>query len=264
VIINPGNPTGNCLNVDNMRDVVRFCHRQRLLLLADEVYQENVYLPEKQFHSFKKVLKGMGQPFAEQQELISFHSVSKGFTGECGRRGGYMELCNVLPSAREQLYKMASVALCPNLDGQVMVDLMVLPPQPGSPSHQQYVRERDAIIASLKRRALLVAASLNRLQGVTCNNAEGAMYLFPRISLPPVAVLAAKSAGKSPDTFYCLELLNSTGLVVVPGSGFGQRDSTYHFRITVLPSEDKIKSVLARLAEFHAAFISKYQSTARL
>lgn len=50
--------------------------------MADEVYQENVYIRERlQFNSFKKVLKSMG-PKYDETELVSFHSVSKGFTGE--------------------------------------------------------------------------------------------------------------------------------------------------------------------------------------
>lgn len=34
----------------------------------------------------------------------------------------------------------------------------------------------------------------------------------------------------APDMFYCMELLEETGICVVPGSGFGQRAGTYHFR----------------------------------
>jgi len=33
-----------------------------------------------------------------------------------------------------------------------------------------------------------------------------------------------------PDAMYCYELLEETGICVVPGSGFGQRQGTYHFR----------------------------------
>lgn len=48
------------------------------------------------------------------------------------------------------------------------------------------------------------------------------MYAFPQIRLPQKAIDAAKKQGKSPDSFYCLELLDNTGICVVPGSGFGQ------------------------------------------
>ena len=68
------------------------------------------------------------------------------------------------------------------------------------------------------------------LDGVSCNEAQGALYLFPQISLPDKALKAAEDAGKAPDAFYCLELLKETGICVVPGSGFGQKDGTLHFR----------------------------------
>lgn len=48
------------------------------------------------------------------------------------------------------------------------------------------------------------------------------MYLFPRIQLPNKAIKAAEAAKKAPDAYYVIRLLNATGIVVVPGSGFGQ------------------------------------------
>ena len=55
VVINPGNPTGNSLPLENMKDVVRFCSKHNLVLMADEVYQENIYDSARPFYSFKKV-----------------------------------------------------------------------------------------------------------------------------------------------------------------------------------------------------------------
>jgi alanine transaminase len=51
--------------------------------------------------------------------LVSFHSISKGVSGECGRRGGYYEAVNIQPEVMEQIYKMASISLCPPVTGQV-------------------------------------------------------------------------------------------------------------------------------------------------
>ena len=42
VIINPGNPTGSVLSRENIENVVKFAHREKLFVFADEVYQ--VYL----------------------------------------------------------------------------------------------------------------------------------------------------------------------------------------------------------------------------
>ena len=71
------------------------------------------------------------------------------------------------------------------------------------------------------------------------------MYAFPQITLPPKAIVAAKAAGKVPDTFYALALLEETGIVVVPGSGFGQVEGTWHFRTTFLPPEDEMSAARA-------------------
>jgi aspartate/methionine/tyrosine aminotransferase len=81
VVINPGNPTGQCLNEENMKDIIKFIHKNKLLLMADEVYQENVYAENSRFTSFRKVLLSMG-PEYEDAQLISFNSISKGFFGE--------------------------------------------------------------------------------------------------------------------------------------------------------------------------------------
>lgn len=42
VVINPGNPTGQCLGADNQAEIVRFCEQHGLVLIADEVYQVRV------------------------------------------------------------------------------------------------------------------------------------------------------------------------------------------------------------------------------
>ena len=73
-VINPGNPTGNCLPVDNMQQIVQFCADRKLILMADEVYQTNIY-GSVPFTSFKKVATEMSSDVA----LVSFHSTSKGF-----------------------------------------------------------------------------------------------------------------------------------------------------------------------------------------
>uniref|UniRef100_A0A2N9G9I1 alanine transaminase n=1 Tax=Fagus sylvatica TaxID=28930 RepID=A0A2N9G9I1_FAGSY len=225
VVINPGNPTGQVLAEKNQRDIVEFCRKEGLVLLADEVYQENVYVPEKTFHSFKKISRSMG---VEDISLVSFQSVSKGYHGECGKRGGYMEITGFSPDV-------------------------------GDESYDSYCAEKEGILSSLKRRAKALEDALNNLEGVSCNKAEGAMYLFPRVDLPQKAIKAAESVKTVPDAFYCRRLLNETGIVVVPGSGFGQVPGTWHFRCTILPQEDKIPAIVSRLTDFHKRFMDEFR-----
>ncbi|KAI9358815.1 pyridoxal phosphate-dependent transferase [Pilaira anomala] len=259
VIINPGNPTGQCLSEQNIREIIHFCHEERIVLLADEVYQTNIYQPERRpFHSIKKVLMSMGPEYSEQ-ELFSFHSTSKGMIGECGRRGGYFECTNIDPEILDQVYKISSISLCPNVHGQIMVDLMTNPPVEGDVSYPQYKAEIDDIYQSLRRRAIKLSKCFNNLEGVTCNEAEGAMYLFPRIRLPKKAIEAAKEKKMTADSFYALDMLNTTGVCVIPGSGFGQEEGTYHFRSTFLPEEHLFDDFCAGLQDFHKSFMEKYR-----
>lgn len=62
-----------------------------------------------------------------------------------------------------------------------------------------------------------------------------------------------------PDEFYALKLLEATGLVVVPGSGFGQPDPyAFHFRTTFLPPADQLKEVSSAFAHFHYKFLEDF------
>jgi len=265
VIINPGNPTGQCLSLDSMTEIVKLCARENLVLLADEVYQENVYDPSKEFISFKKLVRTMGAGTEAEQEaakavsLVSFHSTSKGFIGECGIRGGYFELDNLIPQVKEQLYKLASLTLCANTHGQITTGLMVNPPRKGEESFAEFEAQSGAILASLKRRANLVSTKLNELEGVSCNAVQGAMYAFPRIDLPDGALRKAREQGMEPDAYYCMAVLKNTGIVIVPGSGFKQAPGTFHFRTTFLPPEAKMESVMSRLAAYHTQFMAEHK-----
>ena len=43
VFINPGNPTGQCLSRQNLEELIQFAYEEKIVLMADEVYQENIY-----------------------------------------------------------------------------------------------------------------------------------------------------------------------------------------------------------------------------
>nr|XP_008524431.1 PREDICTED: alanine aminotransferase 1 [Equus przewalskii] len=238
--------------------VIRFAFEEQLFLMADEVYQDNVYAEGSQFHSFKKVLMEMGPPYAAQQELASFHSVSKGYMGECGFRAGYVEVVNMDAAVQQQMQKLMSVRLCPPVPGQALLHVVVSPPAPSDPSFAQFQAERQAVLAELAAKAKLTEQVFNEAPGIHCNPVQGAMYSFPRVQLPPRAVLRAQELGLAPDMFFCMCLLEETGICVVPGSGFGQREGTYHFRMTILPPVEKLRSLLEKLSQFHAKFTRQY------
>ncbi|CAI7789462.1 unnamed protein product [Closterium sp. NIES-54] len=231
-----------------------------------------------------EVAMSMGEPYASSLELVSFHTVSKGTFGECGQRGGYMEIFNIdegvsigggllshllrdmstctsQNGVSQELYKMSSISLCPNLCGQLMVShsssfwapevytdrrqsiaslLMtsVLNPLPLNPILPGAMYSFPRI--NLPEKALEAAKAAGKVSEFNSAHYQsiasllslllpypippGAMYSFPRINLPEKALEAAKAAGKAADVFYCLRLLEATGITAVPGSGFGQKE----------------------------------------
>ncbi|KAJ4293738.1 alanine transaminase [Collariella sp. IMI 366227] len=258
VIINPGNPTGASLPEEDIRAVLDFARQERLVVMADEVYQTNVFVG--QFISFKRMLRQLQaeQPAAgfESVELVSMHSVSKGMVGECGHRGGYFELVNFDPAVQAEIYKFVSIMLCAPVIGQCLVELMVNPPREGEPSHALYKQEYDGIFNGLRERATALHKAFEQMEGVECGAPQGSMYLFPTIKLPAKAAEAAAAEGRTADEFYCMRLLEATGVCVVPGSGFGQKEGTLHFRTTFLaPGTEWVGSIV----KFHKEFVEKYR-----
>lgn len=258
VVINPGNPTGAVLSVQNIRDIIDVSADNHLVIIADEVYQANVFIGE--FVSFKKVLRQLQQenPGGKYDDvhLASIHSTSKGMIGECGQRGGYMELTGFDAEVEDHIYKLASISLCPVVTGQVLTELMVHPPAAGGESYETFISEYNGIFNTLKHRANVLYQAMRVLEGVEIQEPQGAMYLFPRITIPQKAIDAAKALDEVPDEFYCLQLLEQTGICVIPGSGFGQEEGTFHFRTTFLAPGDEYA---ADLAKFHKAFMDKYR-----
>jgi aspartate/methionine/tyrosine aminotransferase len=262
VVINPGNPTGAVLSRENIEMILHFAREERLAIIADEVYQENVYERDSRFHSFAKVMHEAGD---REVPLFSLHSVSKGFLGECGHRGGYIELRNLPDDVLAQFVKLQSISLCANVSGQIATYLMVSPPREGEESHALYIRERDAILADLKEKAEILGRGINRIEGMHLDVPQGAMYAFVRFQLPPergvdpasMAPEARMEHEARRDSDYCLALLEETGICVVPGSGFGQKPGTLHFRTTFLPPRDEIEDLVSNLGKFHESYVRK-------
>ncbi|WFD20603.1 alanine transaminase [Malassezia caprae] len=270
VVINPGNPTGSCLSKEEIEQVIELAYKEGLVIFADEVYQANVYQNERPFISFRKVLLDLGKSsdprkreMSEIVELVSLHSISKGMTGECGRRGGFFVLNNFDKEVDAQVLKLASLSLCPPAQGQVGVDLLVRPPREGEPSYDLWKQETLSIFETLKGRSELIAKRLGELPGMKVEPAMGAMYVFPRLHLSKSASDAAKKAGKRVDEFYCLQLLEETGICVIPGSGFSfypeylEDGSSYSFfRTTVLAKATE--EMVERFVKFHLHFRERF------
>jgi len=261
-VINPGNPTGSILSENDIRSIIELAVEENLVVIADEVYQENIYSKDHKFTSFKKIACEMGflvESGDTRLQLVSLHSISKGFTGECGLRGGYMELHGFDEDVKAQIYKLASINLCSNTVGQVMVGLMVNPPKVGDKSYGKYCAERNDMLSSLNRRSQALYSLMNSLEGVTCNSIDGALYAFPKLTVPRKAVEMAQQQNCTTDQYYCMEMLQTSGVVLVPGSGFGQKSGNeIHIRTTFLPLEKDFPEVLQLIKSGHQSFMQKH------
>ncbi len=245
VVINPGNPTGAVLDEESVEGVIRFAEKHELVIIADEVYQENVY--GGRFVSFARAIGKRAIP------LLSLHSTSKGFYGECGHRGGYIEARNLPPVSgtkatfTDLLRKQASVNLCSNTVGQLLTYLLVTPPAPG-PVLDRFAEQKERILRDLFDKAAMIREAFGRMEGVACFGRTGAMYLFPRLGKLP--------AGTG-DFDYCMSLLESTGICTVNGEGFGQKPGTSHLRIAFLPSRKVLEEALPRWIAFHNDYVTR-------
>jgi alanine transaminase len=184
-IINPGNPTGASLPAKDIESVLKFAAKNHLVVIADEVYQTNVFIGE--FISFKKALRDLQAASPGEYdhiELASLHSVSKGMVGECGHRGGYFELVGFNEEVAQEIYKFISIQLCPPVLGQCIVEMMVNPPREGDESYALYKKEYDGIFEGLKVRANALYKAFKKMEGVECSEPQVRILLTP-VSRPP-------------------------------------------------------------------------------
>ena len=98
------------------------------------------------------------------------------------------------------------------------------------------------MMEGLARRRTIVMDRLAGASNISCVAPEGAFYAFPRLHIDV------------DDATFCADLMRATGVVVVPGSGFGQRDGTRHLRIVFLPPEDVLAEACDMIAEFAASY----------
>uniref|UniRef100_A0A3B5PXP7 alanine transaminase n=1 Tax=Xiphophorus maculatus TaxID=8083 RepID=A0A3B5PXP7_XIPMA len=206
------------------------------------------------FVSYKRALAEIGAPLSDTVELASFHTASKGLMGECGLRTGYVELVNLDPAVMKYINNLFSTNSCPVL-GQVALDVMVNPPQPGDPSYPLYLKHIRASLAENVRR---VEEVINSFPSFSCQSLEGGAFAFPRVFLPPKAIEKAKEAGLQPDTFYCMRLLEEAGVLFSPGTEYGQMEGTYHISFCIMTPTDTMEEILKRLSTFHKQFMREF------
>lgn len=255
VVINPSNPTGAVLKQEHLYGIIKFAHKHGILLIADEVYQDNVYTGHE-FISLRKAIHAIGSPYNDVS-AVSLHSISKGYLGEGGIRGGYMEFHNIEPGVLKELHKIRDPYNV-NVTGSIVMGILCDPPTYENASKEivdQYNKEKNEILQSLETKVKMTMEMFNQCKGIKCQPINGALYAFPRILLPESVIELAKKEKLTPCEYFCKRMVEETGIITVPGCVFGQEPGTFHFRMSLLVWDLK---EFAKMLELMKNFINKF------
>ncbi len=225
VLINPNNPTGSVCSRPILERIISIARQHDLIIFADEIYDKLV------LDGLKHVSIASLDPDAP---VITFNGLSKSYivpgfrigwgvvSGKADMVSDYVEAVNKLLRAR----------LCANHPMQYAIK----PALEGEQTHLKSVLDR------LTRRRDITARMLNSVPEISCTPPTGAFYAFPSLHI------------KATDDDFVKALIAETGVVVVPGSGFGQVPGTRHFRVVFLPEEDKLTRAYERIIDFVQTF----------
>ncbi|MGN6513039.1 MAG: aminotransferase class I/II-fold pyridoxal phosphate-dependent enzyme [Lysobacteraceae bacterium] len=223
VLINPNNPTGASYPREVLERIVAIAARHRLLLMADEIYDEILY----DGATFQPLA-----PLAGELPCLSFGGLSKVHRA-CGWRVGWAVLSGD-PLASGDLHHamdlLGALRLCANVPGQFAIeaalhgeDTIAALTAPGGRLHAT-------------RQALIDCCAASEYLDLVAP--RGALYGFP-------AVTGAAARGFD-DHAFALELLETEDVLIVPGSSFNV-PYRQHFRVTLLPEAPVLREVFARI-----------------
>ena len=222
-IISPNNPTGEVFDRKGLQQLIDIATEHNLYVICDEIYDNIVF--DEQFTSIGRV--------ASDAPVVLLNGFSKGYL-MTGWRCGYICLnsdSRKLDGLRENVPKLARVRISSNLPVQIAAIQALRGPQ-------DHIRE---MVQKLRKRRDYVVKRLNSINGISCKLPRGAFYVFPKIEL--------EHRWKD-DREFVLDLLNSTGVLTVQGSGFGREFGAGHFRIVYLPPENVLEEAMDKLEIF--------------
>jgi alanine-synthesizing transaminase len=221
VLINPNNPTGSMCTRKMLEQVAELARKHNLVIFADEIY-DKLILDNQPHISMAAV--------APDVPVVTFGGLSKNYLAPGWRLGWGIvsgDAAMVKPYI-EGIHRLLRARLCANHPEQYGVKAALEGPQ----DHLIEVNNK------LRSRRDLTVRMLNEIPRVSCVSPKGAFYAFPRIEIP------------EPDDVFVKELLMQKHVLVVHGSGFGQKQGTKHFRIVFLPNEATLTTAYQAIGEF--------------
>jgi alanine-synthesizing transaminase len=220
VLINPNNPTGSVCTRAMLANIAELARQHNLVVFADEIYDKQI-LDDDEHVAFAKV--------APDVPTITFGGLSKNYLAP-GWRIGWGIVSGDAAAVKqynEGIQKLLRSRLCANHPEQYAIK----PALEGPQDHLLEVRQK------LRSRRDLTVQWANSTPRMSCVPPRGAFYAFPRIDIP------------EGDEIFVRELILQKHVMVVHGSGFGQKPGTHHFRIVFLPDEPTLTKAYAAIAE---------------
>lgn len=218
LIINPNNPTGSMCSRKDLEELVEVAKDNDLLIISDEIYDEIILVKER-MTCIGEVAKGVPH--------VIMNGLSKNWGGT-GFRIGWVIIPEEDDSSkklREGIGNLATMRLCASTPAQVAgVEALR-----NVKAHRRFL---NYMVRNIRERAEFMQKRLNEIDGVSCQKAKGAFYLFPRIDL-------SRTHFKN-DKEFCTELLRREHVWVTRGSGFGLEG---HLRTTALPPIEILERV---------------------
>ncbi|HEY1463839.1 MAG TPA: aminotransferase class I/II-fold pyridoxal phosphate-dependent enzyme [Terriglobales bacterium] len=221
VLINPNNPTGSVCTRKMLEDIAELARRNNWIIFADEIY-DKLMLDSDEHLSIAAI--------APDVPVVTFGGLSKNYLAPGWRIGWGIvsgDAAAVKPYI-EGVHRLLRARLCANHPQQYAIKVALEGPQ----DHLVEVREK------LRRRRDITMKACNSHPRISCVAPRGAFYAFPKIDVP------------ESDEVFVKELCRNKHMLVVNGSGFGQKPGTQHFRIVFLPQEEQLTKAYAAMIDF--------------
>lgn len=221
IIINPNNPTGSLYSKSTLKELVNLAAQHNLVVFSDEIYDKLILDDERHYSPAS---------LADDVPIVTFNGLSKSYLCPGWRAGWsifsgpkeaiseYEEACKKLARARLSSVYPTQYAIKPALEGD-----------------QNHLKVTNS---KLRERRDFTFKRLNDIQRISLVKPKGAFYAFPKIDVPVS------------DEKFVLDLLKETGVLVVHGSGFGQKEGTKHFRVVFLPEVKVLEEAYGKIEGF--------------
>ncbi len=232
VLINPNNPTGSRYSKEVLEEIVKLSIEHEIVIFADEIYDKLVLDGDESIAIAS---------LSDEAPIVSMNGLSKTYLVPGFRIGWATVTGNkeILTDYIEAINKFLRARLCAVTPLQYAIPVALDGPQ-------DHIEEMKI---KLRRRRDITYDRLNAIPNVSCVRPTAAFYAFPRLHI------------EESDMTFVADMIRETGVVVVPGGGFGQKPGTQHLRIVFLPQEEVLEEAFSRFEEFMVNRVGKTVST---